>query len=172
MKALRWWARRLLDRLGWAGIAGGLLLTGSAALYAAAVHPAASRLSQLEEREDLLRARLAETEGGARLPAAATLRFAAEPAEALAGLQGAAQEVGLFLEQGEYRLATDRNASLLRYRMTLPVTGAYPQIRAFIDRALDGATPLALEEVSFRRDRIDAPRVEARLTFTLLLEAR
>ncbi|MFN0318455.1 MAG: hypothetical protein ACKVQA_25800 [Burkholderiales bacterium] len=87
-------------------------------------------------------------------------------------LSDLAEEQGLKLRQGDYRLHRDKEAGVVAYQMHYPVTGAYVALRAFIKRALEEFPALALEEVLIRRNSIGAQDVEARLRFTLYLREK
>ena len=51
-------------------------------------------------------------------------------------VQKAALRSGIVLQAGEYRLEQRSGERLQRYAITLPVSGSYAQIRAFIDAVL------------------------------------
>jgi len=64
----------------------------------------------------------------------------------------------------------DKVGKLVRYQMTLPVKGEYPQIRKFLTD-LPGALPaVALENVQFERQKIADPNVEAKIRLVLYME--
>jgi hypothetical protein len=93
-------------------------------------------------------------------------RYAEQQVKTLFAL---AAKSGLVLTQGKYKSALDRNGRFHTYQATLPVKGSYGAIWQFSMRAL-GAIPFAsLDEISFRRDAIGDPAVEARLRLTLYL---
>lgn len=89
--------------------------------------------------------------------------------DAMSKLYNAATQQNLALEQGEYRLAPERDSKLTRYDVTLPVKGGYLQIRKFLAQSLTEMPALALESVSFSRQRADESMVNAQLQFTLYL---
>jgi hypothetical protein len=76
---------------------------------------------------------------------------------------------GLALQQGEYRSSYDRAARLHTYQINLPVKGAYGAIWQFVFAALRALPHASLDDLSFRRDSIGDPQVEARLRMTLYL---
>ncbi|OON64723.1 hypothetical protein B0920_10650 [Massilia sp. KIM] len=76
---------------------------------------------------------------------------------------------GLALQQGEYRSSYDRAARLHTYQINLPVKGAYGAIWQFVFAALRALPHASLDDLSFRRDSIGDPQVEARLRLTLYL---
>jgi hypothetical protein len=93
-------------------------------------------------------------------------RYAEQQVKTLFAL---AARSALVLSEGEYRSAIDRNGRFHTYQVTLPVKGSYGAIWQFGMRSL-GAIPFAsLDEISFRRDAIGEPAVEARLRLTLYL---
>lgn len=92
--------------------------------------------------------------------------------EAFAALQAiyaAAEQEGLELESGEYRVSREPGARLLRYQIVFPVKGSYPKIRRFVARALNEAPGVALDDLALRRDTAQSSALEARVQFTLFL---
>jgi hypothetical protein len=77
---------------------------------------------------------------------------------------------GLTLSQGEYKTGYDRNARVTTYQVNLPVKGSYGAIWQFAFGALRAIPFASLDDVSFRRDSIGDPAVEARLRLTLYLK--
>jgi hypothetical protein len=93
-------------------------------------------------------------------------RYAEQQLKTLFGL---AAKSGLVLNQGEYKSARDRNARVNTYQVNLPVKGSYSAIWQFSLAALRAIPYASLDDISFRRDSIGDPTVEARLRFTLYL---
>ncbi|KQQ46420.1 hypothetical protein ASF61_18145 [Duganella sp. Leaf126] len=81
-----------------------------------------------------------------------------------------AAKSGLVLNQGEYKSAYDRASRVSTYQITLPVKGGYQPLWQFAMQGLRDMPFAALDEVSFRRETIAEPAVEARLRFTLYLK--
>ncbi len=86
----------------------------------------------------------------------------------LAKLHGIAKAQGLYSSAGDYRLEESKHR-LERYRITLPLSGTYSQIRAFLVIALAECPVLAIDQVSFRRRAASEPRVDADVALTLYL---
>jgi len=84
-------------------------------------------------------------------------------------LFGLAAQNGLTLSQGEYKSGFDRNARVHTYQVNLPVKGSYAAIWQFAMAALRAIPFAALDDISFRRDSIGDPAVEARLRLTFYL---
>jgi hypothetical protein len=158
----------------------------------------ASRALEVE-RDAMLAARAAHqasvsaSAAGAAASAAAAAVTAAEPAAmtpppdnleafyaALGPRRYAEQQVktlftlagknGLSLSQGEYKTGYDRNARVTTYQVNLPVKGSYGAIWQFAMGALRDIPFASLDDISFRRESIGDPAVEARLRLTLYLK--
>ncbi|MGJ7917496.1 hypothetical protein ACI48D_18720 [Massilia sp. LXY-6] len=94
-------------------------------------------------------------------------RYAEQQVKTLFAL---AAKNGLSLSQGEYKSAYDRNARVHTYQVNLPVKGSYGAIWQFAMGALRAIPFASLDDISFRRDTIGDPAVEARLRLTLYLK--
>ena len=93
-------------------------------------------------------------------------RYAEQQVKTLFAL---AAKTGLVLSQGEYKSAFEPNGRFHTYQVSLPVKGSYGAIWQFGMLALRAMPFASLDEISFRRDTIGAPVVEARLRLTLYL---
>ncbi len=93
-------------------------------------------------------------------------RYAEQQVKTLFAL---AARTGLVLSQGEYKSAVEQGGRFHTYQVTLPVKGSYGAIWQFGMLALRAIPFASLDEISFRRDTIGAPAVEARLRLTLYL---
>ena len=81
-----------------------------------------------------------------------------------------AAKSNLVLSQGEYKAGFDQASRVSTYQITLPVKGPYQSIWQFAMQGLRDLPFASLDEVTFRRDSIAEPTVEARLRFTLYLK--
>lgn len=81
-----------------------------------------------------------------------------------------AAKANLALNQGEYKAGYDKASRVGTYQIILPVKGPYQAIWQFAMQGLREMPFASLDEVSFRRDSIAEPAVEARLRFTLYLK--
>ena len=93
-------------------------------------------------------------------------RYAEQQVKTLFAL---AAKTGLVLSQGEYKSAFEQSGRFHTYQLNLPVKGSYAAIWQFAMLALRAIPFASLDEISFRRDTIGAPAVEARLRLTLYL---
>jgi hypothetical protein len=156
------------------GAAGALLIGASLAYEQGVVRPNEAALDEQILRNE--QARRATEAQRAQEVTAVNADLAGQPAlapaaaAALRRLFDAADQVGLDLDRGEYRLTEVKDAHLRRYQLSLPVCGGYPEIRAFVAQALNADPALALDAIQLRRDRIETPDLEALLNFTLYLE--
>jgi hypothetical protein len=88
--------------------------------------------------------------------------------EVLSLMIGLAANEGLQLAKGEYKIQVDARGKFVRYRMSFPVQGDATKIEQFIHKALAQHKTLALEAVQFKRERIDAAAVEAKMDWVLM----
>ena len=79
---------------------------------------------------------------------------------------------GLLLARGDYRAQPDAPGGFVRYRMSMPVKGPAAAVHRLIVTALRAQPALALENVQFRRDTVEARDVEARIQWMLYVRPR
>jgi Tfp pilus assembly protein PilO len=134
--------------------------------------PAQKELAAQRLAAERLRARTPYQPAGASGRAEELRRFynlfppSAELATELETLHRLARRAGLELAQGEYRL--ERRASgLWAYRVTLPVSGTYPQLREFIGALLKDMPIASLDALRFERKKPAETQLEAQLRVTL-----
>lgn len=82
-----------------------------------------------------------------------------------------AAKYGVVLSQGDYHLEALAPAHLALYRIQLPVKGSYSAIRSFVEDVLITIPFASLDQINFKRDGIAAAQIEAKLSFTLYLNA-
>jgi len=165
----------------------GVLLLACAAGLAWTLH---ASVELDAEREALLAARTARQAASPAAAASAAPAVPAAPAPSADSLDAfyaalgprryAEQQVktlftlaaknGLSLSQGDYKTGYDRNARVSTYQVNLPVKGSYGAIWQFAFGALRAIPFASLDDVSFRRDSIGDPAVEARLRLTFYLK--
>lgn len=78
-----------------------------------------------------------------------------------------AEEMHLILARGEYKAQIETQGGFLRYGMALPVKGDAQAIHTFILTALAKNQTLALENIQFKRERIESNEIEARIQWVL-----
>lgn len=167
------------DRLGRAGVIGIALIAFAAAYYGSTVAPLEASLTRLRAEAAALQEKLRMGGSLARQTKVSTAEqlatfyaFFPRPdssADWLGKIYAAAKAQGIALQSGEYRLERSPDQRLARYQITLPVTGSYAQLRAFVGAVLTDVPAAALEEISLRRESVSSPTLEARVRFTLFL---
>lgn len=163
----------VLRPLGAAGVVALGVLCFDAALLFSGVLPRREQLMQAEAQ-----LRLAQTQpepiahaAVARDPLERLFAVFPKPAQvpdAMARLFQLAEQHQLQLLQGDYRKER-LGASLQAYRISLPLKGSYPQLRAFIAGALNTMPYLALDSIRFERQLIGDASVEALINFSLFM---
>jgi hypothetical protein len=84
----------------------------------------------------------------------------------------AGQKQGLILETGEYMRLQTGAERLARFRVTLPLKGSFKQVLGMMDTVLQENNTVALENVTFKRDKVDDEAVEAKVTFLVFLDSK
>ena len=173
----RWWARRLAERAGPAGVGAAVLAVLVLAAWAGPGRaiPAQTRaltldLEALQRRPPAARASSA-TMGTERQLASFEAGF--PDARALnasyARLWELARRHGVALRQAEFKLSEAGPDDFQRYGIQLPVTADYASLRGFVADALRELPSLSLEEMSLRREDSKSALLDARLRFVLFV---
>jgi hypothetical protein len=169
-----WRLRALVEKLGPIGGLGVALLFGCAVFFFTAVAPVEDELASLQEQrlaEDLaLRSGRRTVDTASQLNDFMAFFPTADTTSQWLGLvYAAAEKEGIQLAQGTYKVRGDSGVGLMAYQVTLPVRGAYPQIRRFIGQVLTDVPAASLESIAFQRERSADGAVDAKLVFTLHL---
>lgn len=175
---LRRKAQRGLGKLGWMGLVAIVLLVVCLAFYVSVIRPLQARVQASEQgatsarqaMESGINAQRAEQTPSEQL--ATFYRFF--PGEKrsplwLEKMVTVAEKNGLSLNQGEYKVAQDKAGKLMRYKITLPVQGSYPQIRKFLLSLGTEIPAMALENVQFDRQHVADASVQAEIKLILYL---
>ena len=173
--------------LGWrlrrawrAPLAGPLLLLASAALLVAAALWQQHTAQVWQAQQTALAAQPAPA--APPRPAAVEGRqaladfYAALPAqddlpEQLQALIDLADQHGLRLQRGNYRLEPEPAASFARYRMALPLRGEPARVQQFVQAALLAHPSLAIDSLQFKRDADPQGPLDARLQWVLYVRS-
>ena len=162
--------------LGLSGVLGIALLVAVCGFHVSALDPQEVQIADLQ-RESMQLQRQAKVsdqdvpQGPAEKLAAFYGAFppAKELPDLLEKIFEAARKETLVLEHGEYRALKDSVGELMRYQVTLPVQGTYPQIRKFLRSALAGIPALSLDSIQFDRRKIGDATVEAKIKLVVYL---
>jgi hypothetical protein len=166
LPGLSWW----VGRTGRPGLAGLALLGASAVFFFSTHLPVAGEVLRL--RSDLTEAE----ERAARSPPP-TLN---EPARALRSIPARTempQVLGTLLKQADaaqlsidtakYEISATKAGALVRYRLSFPIDGPYPNVRRFIDSTLIAIPALAIDDLSIARKSIADQNVEAQVRMSI-----
>lgn len=161
-----------LQRLGRTGGLGAALIVVALIAEAVLVRPMQAERAELAGRNEQIRlAHMAQSRATETRQEQAIMPLSPAAEAALRQLFQAAEEEGLSLDQGDYKLTDESGTNRRRYLLTLPVSGSYPAIRAFLAKALNNDHALALNAVELRRETIEGNGLDAILRFTLYLGA-
>ncbi len=176
---VRWTVQRWLRRIGWPGMLAIGILAMCPAFYFSAVSSEQARLTAARHSAASLHKQLVlagkSVKDEVLSPDDQLAAFYHEfPTEGcspqlLEKLVVLASNHGLSLNDGEYKTTQDKVGKLVRYQMTLPVQGEYPQIRKFLAALPTELPAIALENVQFERPKIADPKVEAKIRLVLYL---
>ncbi|MEQ1668574.1 MAG: type 4a pilus biogenesis protein PilO [Sulfuriferula sp.] len=176
---VRWTAQRWLRRIGWPGMLAIGILAMCPAFYFSAISSEQARLTAARHSAVSLHKQLVLAGKSVKVAvlspedrlAAFYQEFPTEGCspQLLEKLVVLASNHGLSLNDGEYKTTQDKVGKLVRYQMTLPVQGEYPQIRKFLAALPTELPAIALENVQFERPKIADPRVEAKIRLVLYL---
>jgi hypothetical protein len=61
---------------------------------------------------------------------------------------------------------------LARFRVSLPLKGTFKQVLGMMDTVLQENNTVALENVTFKRDKVDDQAVEAKVVFLVFLDSK
>ncbi|WP_077037900.1 type 4a pilus biogenesis protein PilO [Pelomonas sp. KK5] len=173
---MRQWFASASLRLGHQGFIGLALLLAALLAHGALVAPRIAQRDALASRP-YPAAAPAEADTGAGATEAAlaefrrTLPATASVPQWIARIRSAAIQSGLGLRSVDYRLERSADSPILRYRITLPASGSYAQVRNFIATVLAEVPALAVDDVQMKRDG-DAHKgqgLDARIRLTLFI---
>ncbi len=165
------------QQLGWQGMSGIVLLLIAGTFLNVSLNP-------LERDTALMRSRIeaarAKPSGGMKALGSGDRQqelaafFDSLPEEkdvtdTLASVYAVAEKAGVELKQVEYRL-DEKSAPRIEYTMSFPVRGEYSRIRAFLASVLAHNPAMALDQVSFQRDKIGDATLNANVRLTLFLK--
>lgn len=167
-----WWT--LVRRIGYAGIAGALILVAGVALQASL--PALERDTRSATSEMAARA-LAARQPARTRPAPAAPADAArayvegfpamsQNAADVAQVFAAAQLRNVQLPKGEYQLKVEPNAPFIMYTATYPVHADYAALKGFSADVLNALPHASMDELRMSRDNAGSTTLDAVVRFT------
>lgn len=173
-----WHCKQIAASLGITGGATAVLIIGGITFYFFAVIPLEKSITSLQQKTEQLRAQV-QSRKAANMqllaPAEQLVSFykifpnASSAPDNLNKIYEAAKAHSLALEQGEYRMSRDENSKLVRYEIIFPVKGTYPQIRKFVNQVLKNIPTIALENITFQRQKVGESTIQSQIRFMLYL---
>jgi hypothetical protein len=82
-----------------------------------------------------------------------------------------ATQARLAIDAGKYEVTATKGTGVVRYQIAFPVTGPYPQIRAFLDTTFSRMPAVALSDLTLQRKAIADGYVEAQIRMTVFTSA-
>ena len=155
---------RVCTELGFAGVAGLVLLAAAVAFSSFAVRPLQERSLRLQTTFSKASAKV---QPGADKVAAVYeyLQKPEEPTDWLAKLHGIGTATGVHLKSASYRTHSTEGR-IVRYEIVLPASGSYGQIRDFLKRSLAEIPVLSLDQLTLKRDE-NGGAIQAEMRLTL-----
>lgn len=80
-----------------------------------------------------------------------------------------ASHQNLQLNLADYKMATNADGRYQSYQLQFPLSGSYVAIRQFCEQLLLEMPFASLDEINFKRDTINSPKLDAKLRITLYL---
>ena len=160
-----------LGRTGRTGLIGMALIAASGIFFLSTHSALVGEVNDLKDQLDAARARPSTV--AASRPSDEPARLVGElptrvEVPALLGtLVAQAEQAHLSIDTGKYEVSTTKASGVTRYHVSFPVTGAYVQVRAFIDSVLTALPAAAISELSIERKQVGDGSVEAQLRLTL-----
>ena len=159
--------KRIVERIGTAGVAAIALLAAALAFSNFVVRPLEGRNSLLIETSARHGRKADASVSGEKVAAVyAYLQKEEGTTDWLAKLHGIGTATGVHLKSASYRTQA-AEGRIVRYEIALPVAGSYPQIREFLKRSLAEIPVLSLDQISLKRENRNDGAVQAELRLTL-----
>lgn len=164
------------EQLGWQGMTGIVLLALAAVFQTLTLQPLQQEVAFMHSRLDGARTKTSmqnrsfslgdrQKELGMFMD---SLPDEQDVTDILASIYAVAEASGVGLKQAEYH-PDSHNKLGVEYGLVFPVQGEYGQIRYFVARVLADHPAIALDQISFQRDKITDPILKAEIRFTLFL---
>lgn len=159
--------RKILDRIGMAGVAAIGLLAAALFFSSFIVKPLEQKNLSLTE---------AATRSGRKADAAqpnqkvaavyAYLNKSEVTTDWLAKLHGIGTATGVQLRSASYK-TQPAEGRIVRYEIVLPVSGSYGQIRDFLKRSVAEIPVMSIDQVTLKRDENKGGAIHAEMRLTL-----
>ena len=163
---------------GLPGALGMGLLFFAVSFYFSALAPALAEQARLQAEEQKLKLPVrqpiepAAAAGGETPAALGKLPPSAEAMELFDRLHAAGERNGIAIERATYNVVRHEENGSLQYEVTLPLRGAYPNLRTFLRESLELAPTASLDSLTLQRAKASDPGLDAsvRLSYFFALK--
>ena len=158
------------DALGGLGLAALALFAAAAVFHFAVLKPLAARADAARIRVEQAAARPSSavqpaSTAGKVAAVHAFLQHDEQPTDWLAKLHAIGTATGVQLSSAAYKTAPSEGR-IVRYEIALPLTGSYPQIRDFLERAAAEIPVMSIDQISLKRESRNDAALQAQLRVT------
>jgi Tfp pilus assembly protein PilO len=159
--------KRLLQQLGFTGLAS-IALLGAALLFSnVVVEPLEARSRLLNETAGREARKTDASQSGDKVAAVYEfLQKEEDTTDWLAKLHGIGIATGVQLKSANYR-TQKTEGRIVRYEIVLPVAGSYAQIRDFLKRSLAEIPVLSVDQLTLKREGKGDGAIQAEMRLTL-----
>lgn len=170
MKRLWWEFEHALPHLGLPGLLGVVMLVTAGVLSLVLSPPLEKqRIATDAETARISLKPLRTTPTVQPIDEMDQFRPVTEVSQRLSEIMALAAKEGLRIPRGQYQIQKPEpgGVPLVRYTITLPISGGYTPVRRFAAHARERIPGLALTQLSFNRDSIQGAEANATVEFTL-----
>ena len=159
-----------MGRTGRPGLVGAALVAASAVFFLSTQLNTANEVARLRSDLATARAREAAPSHDPAERAGDSIRELpgrAEMPALLGSLLVQADAARLTIDTGKYEMSSTKAGDIVRYKVSFPVAGPYPQVRQFLDSILQAMPSAAISDLSIERKTIGDGAVEAQIRLTI-----
>lgn len=163
------------QRLGTVGVSGIAALVFAAAFLFSSLLPLRTRVAGLREELSSVTVERPAPHAAPRPAQPASFVASLPTRKSLPGVLAAivqqAEVAGLSLDHGVYQWSVGKSGAIAQYQLTLPVKGAYPDVRKFVDATLAAVPAAALAGITLERPNVGDAQVSADLRFVIFVRS-
>ena len=159
--------KRILDRIGVAGVAAIGLLAAALFFSNFMVRPLQEKNLSLTEAASRSGRKADAGQSGEKVAAVyAYLQKEEDTTDWLAKLHGIGTATGIQMRAATYR-TQPAEGRIVRYEIVLPVSGSYGQIRDFLKRAVAEIPVMSIDQVTLKKEERKGGALQAEMRLTL-----
>ena len=159
--------KRIIDRIGFAGVAAIGLLAAALFFSSFVVKPLEEKNLSLKEASTRHGRKADSAQSGAKVAAVYEyLRKEEDTTDWLAKLHAIGTATGIQMRAATYR-TQPTEGRIVRYEIVLPVAGSYRQIRDFLKRAALEIPVMSIDQVTLKKEERKGAALQAEMRLTL-----